>query len=157
MAWVLLDYTRQPIESGSAALGGLCVFGLALTTALSVFTRRVVHDAAGICDKNFFRTRRVPWKAIASLRRVNLSEAAQKRYDKARKPSGTRPINLMVWRINDAAGQEILHFSEAMAPPEAFVTLRLRIESHIGTLAPGWPSGKVTSTQAPASHNQRNR
>ena len=138
VVWAAMDYAKQPVESDSMALGCLCVFGLALFTAVQTFSRRVLHDATGICDTTFFRRRRVPWKAIASLRRVNLNEAAQKRYDSQHKRPGSRPQNLMVWRISDAADREILHFSEAMSPPEAFMALRQRISAHLSTPDASW-------------------
>ena len=48
-----------------------------------------------------------------------------------RKRFAFRPKNLMIWRITDAADREILRFSEAMSPPEAFTALRQRISSQL--------------------------
>ena len=63
-----------------------------------------------------------------------------------------RPKNLMIWRIADAADNEILRFSKAMSPPEAFMALRQRISSQLDEPA---PFGTENSSKALDSSRQR--
>lgn len=147
--WAFIDDEGRLLEAGSIALVLLGLFGLALRTAIGVFTRRVWQDATGLCDRDFFRTRRVAWKEIAGMQRVNLNEGAQQRYDRQSKRSGMRPQNLMVWTLRDAQGTEILQLPDTMEPAETFAALRRRI---MGPLAAARPEEEDEDDTAPGLH-----
>jgi hypothetical protein len=117
---------------------GALVFGalaaLAWHTGRSSATRSVRWDAEGIVDQDMFRTRRIPWPAIARFERVNSAARRQADYDHASRdhgaprPKGLRPKSIWVWTAFAADGQTLLGLIEPMQPPEAFEALKARIE-----------------------------
>lgn len=125
--WAVIEHRESPIESGSVALVSLGLLGLVLVAAASMFTRRIRHDGAGIADASWFGVKRVPWSAIAQWRQVNTNEAAQQRYDRTSKRSGSRPPTILMWIAGDAAGHELLRMNLKMAPEDTFAALCARI------------------------------
>jgi hypothetical protein len=126
---------------GALVFGALAV--LAWHTGRSSATRTVRWDAEGIVDQDMFRTRRIPWPAIARFERINSAARRQADYDHAARdhgaprPKGFRPKSIWVWTAFAADGQTLLELIEPMQPPEAFEALKARIGLTIKELRAG--------------------
>jgi hypothetical protein len=102
-------------------LAALCA--LAAITAVESWSRQIVHDDAGLSDTTFFGAKRVPWIAIAAVRRENINAEAQASHDRARNRKGSRPQTIWVQRLLDAEGRQILSFGDNLVPQERFTAL----------------------------------
>ncbi len=126
-----LHYAEEPLYSASAFIGACVVLVFLAHTTLTTFSRVIRMDDAGFSDGSVFEIRRVPWGALAHFNRVNLNAAAQRDYDlnrhRAGRSSSSRPIDLWVWKLLSADGEEIVRLDDVMAPPEAFAQLRAKI------------------------------
>lgn len=130
VAGTLVYWDEGPFEA-AAPLLPVAVFDLALLAAyLHVRTRRVGWDGAGVCETDFFRTRRFPWSAIASFEHLNLAADEQRRYDTmslSRRGKRRRPSSVYAWLAKAADGTELLRLDTAYESLPAFATLREEI------------------------------
>ncbi len=129
------NYANEPLASGSAFIGACVLLVFLAHLALSTFSRIVRSDAKGISDATFFQVRRVPYTAMATLRRINQQAEAQRSYDTAfragRSGRGFRPKDLWAWQVLDARDAVVLDFGETMVPTDAFDALRARIAKFV--------------------------
>jgi hypothetical protein len=108
---------------------------LMLHTWVSTRTRRLAFDHEGVADSSFFRTRRVPWRAIASFERINIHQAEQARYDRDFRAPGhrtrgrTRLRSVYCWIARDAGGMALLRIPAELEDRPAFTQLRQRIDA----------------------------
>lgn len=107
-----------------AALGMLL---LVLFTFAKTASRTVYQDQSGLVDSSVLGIKRIPWQAIATVKQVNLSEAAQRSYDRHHTFSEERPETLNIYQVVDQRGQTIIRLSEAMAPAHTFHALLSRL------------------------------
>lgn len=107
-----------------AALGML---SLALYTLAKTYSRTIYQERTGLIDSSLFGIKRVPWSAIAEVKRVNLNQDAQRSYDRHHEFSDTRPDTLNIYKVMDQQGRTILRLSENMSPALAFSALLSRL------------------------------
>jgi len=107
-----------------AALGMML---LVLYTFAKTASRTIYQDREGMIDSSVFGIKRIPWKAIADVKLVNLNQDAQRSYDRHHTFSDERPETLNVYQVIDPRGQTIVRLSEAMSPPHAFNALLSRL------------------------------
>jgi len=125
----VLAWEDKPLEI--AATGVLVLaFDLLLAYTWIVARSRLVRwDDDGVADTHFFGVRRLPWAAIASFERVNVSQEEQQRYDRAplgRNRGRMRPKSDFKWIASEADGTQLLELPVALEESPAFQDLQRR-------------------------------
>ena len=115
---------HPPFYAPAVTVMLLAAFTLAGVTAIESWTRRLGADGSGLVDLTFFGAKRVPWQAIAGLRREDLNEEARASFERSsRRPgrrSGLEPHSIDVRHLVDAEERLILSFSDVLVPEDRF-------------------------------------
>ena len=119
--------------------------------AVSIYTRRVQFDDAGLCDANFFRSQRVPWNAVFELISPDAIAKREAEWDAAHSDDsesgygargrGGRDFDSTLdqgnWVLMGQKHDRILRLRDSMVPQESLAALRKRIESRISARGEG--------------------
>lgn len=153
--WLVLDFgAGSPVEVGAGLAAGTLVLAGLSASAGGSRTRHVRFDDDGIADGNWFATRRLPWKAIASLQPVNINREEQERYDRTsphhRQGHRTRPPTIWQWVAGDAQGRKLLSLPEEVEDTVAFAAFAERCGGADYRLSgrAGGPPGQVAARSA---------
>lgn len=134
---VLLYGEESPVEVGAGLAAGTLVLAALGASASSARTRHVRFDDDGVADGHWFATRRLPWKAVASLVPVNINREEQARYDRTpahrRRKDWTRPPTIWQWVASDAQGRELLRLPCEVEDAPAFAAFAQRCGSTTGS------------------------
>ncbi|MBX3637402.1 MAG: hypothetical protein KF683_18695 [Rubrivivax sp.] len=130
-AWLVLRFGAEaPVEVGAGLAAGTLALAALSAGASGSRTRHVRFDDDGIADGNWFATRRLPWKAVASLQPVNINREEQERYDRTpghRRPKHRmRPPTIWQWVASDAQGRELLRLPCEVEDAPAFAAFAER-------------------------------
>jgi len=127
---VLLYGEQAPVEVGAGLAAGTLALAALGACASSARTRHVRFDDDGVADSHWFATRRLPWRAFASLVPVNIHREEQARYDRTpahRRPAHrTRPPTVWQWVASDARGGALLRLPCEVEDTPAFAAFAER-------------------------------
>lgn len=127
---VLLYGEQAPVEVGAGLAAGTLALAALGASASSARTRHVRFDDDGVADGHWFATRRLPWRAFASLVPVNIHREEQARYDRTpahRRPANrTRPPTVWQWVASDARGDALLRLPCEVEDMPAFAAFAER-------------------------------
>lgn len=147
-AWSAWD--DEPVGVAATLLVVLALDLLFVHTFATVRTRRVRWDGEGFADTSLFRTRRVPWSAVASFERLNTAFEEQQQFERlsssARK-GRMRPRTTFHWLARDGAGHELLRLADGVQEQPAFAAFALRCGGKAkGAGAAAWLTRGVAAT-----------
>lgn len=115
----------SPFQAILAILFVLSFFFLIAYSTLATATRHIYQEENGLVDTNLFGIKRLPWREVGKIERVNLIQRARTRHGHSR-PG----FNHYVYVVSDLHGQKILNLSHHMAPADAFDSLLSRLHEH---------------------------
>jgi hypothetical protein len=114
------------------AVVGLGFFLWMVQSAVLHYGLTMRLSRAGLEERSFFGTRRVPWEELGELEFQNVAQQLEnlKSWQDRRRTS-IRPIE--VWLVKDREGRDIFRLSSEMKPADTFQAMRERIQQR----APG--------------------
>jgi len=117
------------ISTALDLLGFLGVGLLIVYTFAKTGSRTLYQDREGMVDSSVFGIKRIPWKAIADVKLINLNQEEQQDYDRHHNFSDQRPQTLNVYNVVDQNGKTIIRLSETMSPTNSFHALLRRLRA----------------------------
>ena len=107
-------------------LGALAFAGVVAYAGVILLSSRVQFDDVGLCEANFFRSKRLPWSAVHALRQGGAAT-----YPHA--PSSDSDEN--AWLLLDAQGRTLMRIANDMTPAQSLAVLQSRVAADAGSWA----------------------